>query len=89
MLWRNDAIWLRKHDNTAAIDVANDYGVTARTKHFERVVHFLRETVSDLRVKLVFVRTVNQLADIFTKPLGKTDFLRLRRSFLVIPNLEQ
>ena len=74
-------------DNTAAIDVANDYGVTARTKHFERVVHFLRETVSDLRIKLVFVRTVNQLADIFTKPLGKTDFLRLRRSFLLVPEL--
>ena len=70
-------------DNTAAIDVANDYGVSARTKHFERVMHFLREKVVDLHVKMVFVRTVHQLADIFTKPLGSTDFIRLRNLFLV------
>ena len=69
-------------DNTAAIDVANDYGVSARTKHFERAMHFIREAVSELRVKLVFVRTTNQLADLFTKPLGKTDFIRLRNVFL-------
>jgi hypothetical protein len=70
-------------DNSAAIDIANDYGVSARTKHFERVLHFVRESVADLRVRLVFVRTVNQLADLFTKPLGKTDFIRLRNAFLV------
>ena len=57
--------------------------VSARTKHFERVMHFIREAVSDLRVKIVFVRTVHQLADLFTKPLGKTDFIRLRNLFLV------
>ena len=70
-------------DNTAAIDVANDYGVSARTKHFERVMHFLRETVCDLRVKMVYVSTVNQLADLFTKPLDKTTFIHLRNAFLV------
>ena len=70
-------------DNSAAIDIANDYGVSARTKHFERVLHFVRESVADLRVRLVFVRTVNQLADLFTKPLGKSDYIRLRNAFLV------
>lgn len=70
-------------DNTAAIDVANDYGVTARTKHFERVMHFLREKVADLFIKMVYVNTKHQLADIFTKALDRADFIRLRNAFLV------
>ena len=74
-------------DNTAAIDVANDYGVSTRTKHFDRAVHFLRECVANLVIKLSFVRTTNQLADIFTKPLGKTDFIRLRSCLLVHSDL--
>ena len=74
-------------DNTAAIDVANDHGVSARTKHFERVMHFLREKVADLYIKLVYVRTENQLGDIFTKPLGAKDFIRLRNAFLVAGDL--
>jgi hypothetical protein len=71
-------------DNTAAIDVANDYGVSAKTKHFERATHYLREMVTHLKVKLVHVRSMNQLADIFTKALGKTDFQRIRGKFLVV-----
>ena len=30
-------------DNTAVIDVAHDVGVSARTKHFDRAIHYLRE----------------------------------------------
>ena len=71
-------------DNSAAIDVANDLGVSARIKHFERAIHLVRDMVTELKMKLVFVRTTNQLADIFTKPLGKTDFQRLRNRFLLL-----
>ena len=59
--------------------------VTARTKHFERVMHFLREKVADLFIKMVYVivNTKHQLADIFTKALDRADFIRLRNAFLV------
>ena len=52
-------------------------------KHFERAIHLVRDMVTDLKMKLVFVRTTNQLADIFTKALGKTDFQRIRNRFLL------
>ena len=53
-------------------------------KHFERAIHLVRDMVTDLKMKLVFVRTTNQLADIFTKALGKTDFQRIRNRFLLV-----
>lgn len=74
---------LQNVDNTAAIDVAEDIGVSARTKHFERVLHYLREQVASLRINLNFVRTHYQRADIFTKALDKTTYLRLRNWLLV------
>ena len=65
-------------DNTAAIDVANDHGTSQRTKHFDRLTHYIREAIEHLYVLLTFVRTADQRADIFTKCLDKTTFLRIR-----------
>ena len=65
-------------DNTAAIDVANDHGTSQRTKHFDRLTHYIREAIEHLYVLLTFVRTTDQRADIFTKCLDKTTFLRIR-----------
>ena len=65
-------------DNTAAIDTANDVGVTKRNKHFERAIHYVREEVAHLRVRLMFVPTVSQMADIFTKGLDRKVFSFIR-----------
>ena len=66
-------------DNTAAIDVASNLGVTARTKHFAR---YLRICVDELKIGLLHVRTEIQRGDLFTKCLDKTAFLRHRRTML-------
>ena len=58
-------------DNQAAIKIAENVGVTGRTKHFGDAIHYLRHLVDHAVVKLTFVRTDAQLADGFTKPLGK------------------
>ena len=42
-------------DNTAVIDVAHDVGVSARTKHFDRAMHYLRDLVQLRRVIPVFM----------------------------------
>ena len=42
----------------------------ARTKHIEMLYHFLPEWVLSNEVKLLYVRTDWQVADIFTKALG-------------------
>ena len=42
----------------------------ARTKHIEVHYHFIKERVLDGDIDLTYVRTDEQVADIFTKALG-------------------
>lgn len=61
-------------DNTAAITIANNRGVTARTKHFTDAIHYIRHMIDHLIIRVRYVSTRHQLADGFTKPLDKTKF---------------
>ena len=61
-------------DNTAAIDVAHDVGVSARTKHFDRAIHYLRDLTQMRRILPYFVNTHRQRADGYTKALDKSTF---------------
>ena len=69
-------------DNTAAIDVARNLGVTARNKHFNREIHYIREQVDLLKIALCYVQTSLQRADIFTKCLDSTTFNEHKRILL-------
>ena len=69
-------------DNTAAIDVARNMGVTARNKHFEREIHYIREQYELRRITLIHIPTTKQVADIFTKCLDPTTFKRFRDCLL-------
>jgi hypothetical protein len=51
---------------------------TVRGKDIEVRYHFLRDNVEKGKIALIHVRTHDQLADIFTKPLDQTTFTRLR-----------
>ena len=62
-------------DNTAAVDVANNMGVTARTKHFDMCIHYFRDLVQYGRITPVHVLTMYQRADGFTKGLDKKKFI--------------
>lgn len=57
-------------DNTSTLDISKNSVLHSCTKHIEVRHHFLRENIAKGLIKLVFVRTENQLADIFTKPLS-------------------
>ena len=49
-----------------------------RTKHIERRHFFVREVVENEKIRVPFVKTVDNLADFFTKPLdGGRSFLRV------------
>jgi len=61
-------------DNQAAIKIAENVGVTGRTKHFVDAIHYFRHLVDHRVVVPTFVRTDVQRADGFTKPLGKGVF---------------
>jgi hypothetical protein len=50
----------------------------SRTKHIDIRYHFLRDHQQKGDIKIAYVNTHNQLADIFTKPPEEKTFRKLR-----------
>jgi hypothetical protein len=71
-------------DNTSAINISKNPVMHAKTKHIPIKYHFLREKVSDKKVRLEYVGSKEKIADIFTKPLPKEAFEHLRKNMGVI-----
>ena len=58
-------------DSESAQKLAENPEFHKRTKHIDIAYHFIRECISEKRVKLGFVRTIDQLADGLTKGLNR------------------
>ena len=69
-------------DNKAAIDMAHDPTHLTKAKHIKRRSFFVRELVEDKQVEVQYVRSEDNTADIFTKPLKKRSFLKHRARLL-------
>ncbi|PKU87466.1 Retrovirus-related Pol polyprotein from transposon TNT 1-94 [Dendrobium catenatum] len=96
----SDVIWLRRLvdelllpqdapttiycDNTSAIALARNPVFHARTKHIELDYHFLRQHIDNRTIHLEHISSIDQIADIFTKPLPITRFQSLRDK-LILP----
>lgn len=65
-------------DNQPAIAIATDDIHHGRTKHIDIKYHYIKQLVQEKKVKLGYVPSGDQQADILTKPLGATLFSRLR-----------
>ncbi len=65
-------------DNQPCIQIANNPGTSARTKHIALRFHAVRERVASGEVKLVYVPTEDQVADLLTKSVGRIILQRLR-----------
>jgi hypothetical protein len=65
-------------DNNAAICLSEDPLLHDRVKHIDIKFHFLRERFHSGELKLKYIPTKDNIADIFTKPLEGPQFLRLR-----------
>ncbi|MCO5612362.1 hypothetical protein L7F22_066629 [Adiantum nelumboides] len=61
-------------DNISNIMLAKYPIYHARTKHIEVHYHFIRKKVLADEIDLVYVKTNDQVADVFTKALGKEKF---------------
>ncbi|GJU55507.1 retrotransposon protein, putative, ty1-copia subclass [Tanacetum coccineum] len=57
-------------DNTGAITIANESGITKGARHYRAKVYYLREVIEYGDVKLEKVHTDDNLADPFTKALA-------------------
>ena len=66
-------------DNISAILLAKNPISHARTKHIEVHYHFVCEKIVEGLIDLRHIKTEDQVADIFTKPLPKEKFCKFRR----------
>ena len=54
-------------DNIGAIFMGENVAISPRTKHVDVRYHFVREFIQDGFIRIIFVKTKENIADIFTK----------------------
>jgi len=64
-------------DNQSTVALTKDPVFSARSKHIEARYFFIRELVQAKRILAKHIRSQNNIADIFTKPLSQDDHNRL------------
>eukprot|EP00253_Pinus_taeda_P014154 PITA_14154 len=71
-------------DNTSAISISKNPVMHLKTKHIPIKYHFLREQVLEQKVKLEYVPSKEQVANILTKPLPRETFEYLGQKLGVV-----
>jgi hypothetical protein len=69
-------------DNVGAIFLGNNFSVSQRTKHIDMRTHFVREYIEDEILKILFIRSEDNTADIFTKNTSEEIFNRHASKFV-------
>ena len=73
-------------DNQACIFFSKNPGDHQRTKHIDQRYHFVREQVEAGNIILRKIKTTDNLADLFTKPLPRKQFFNLVQHFMTYVN---
>jgi hypothetical protein len=71
-------------DNTSAISISKNLVMHSKMKHIPIKYHFLQEQVAKKNIRVEYVGTKEQVADIFTKPLPREAFEYLHQRLIVI-----
>jgi hypothetical protein len=78
LLGRETEVVELKVDNKSALALARNPVYHERSKHINLRYHFIRNCLVDRTVSATYIKTAGQLADIFTKALGRVKFQELR-----------
>ena len=66
-------------DNKSAIALSKNPVFHNRSKHIETKFHYIRTCLEEKKMELDFISSENQLADLFTKSLGRLKFEELHQ----------
>jgi hypothetical protein len=69
-------------DNKGAVDLANSWSATGRTRHIASRINFLRELKEEGIITVHWISSTYMSSDIFTKNVGGSDFARHRDVFV-------
>jgi hypothetical protein len=69
-------------DNRGAVDLANSWSATGRTRHISTRINFLRELKEEGVIVVQWISNVDMSKDIFTKNVGSADFLKHREVYV-------
>lgn len=75
-------------DNECSIRLARNPVFHSKTKHFTVHYHFAREKLDNGEINVTYIPTGEQLADLFTKPLGKSLFEKFRNKLQILSSAE-
>jgi hypothetical protein len=73
-------------NNSSVIALAKDPMFHDRSKHINTRFHYLRDYIINKVVEVKYVKTQDQVTDIFTKPLKHDVFAKMRDMLGVIRN---
>ena len=65
-------------DNKSALELTRNLVHHSRNKHIDTRHHFIRDCIKEGIIKLEYMRTEDQSADLFTKSLGRVKFCEFR-----------
>jgi hypothetical protein len=71
-------------DNESSIKIARNPVFHSKTKHITVHYHFTREKLESGEIRLTYIPTGEQVADLFTKPLGRPLFEKFRTNLQVM-----
>ena len=70
-------------DNQGAMKIVRNASSTGRTRHINLRLQYAQEEVLSGRIKLSYVNSNDNVADVFRKPLGRIAFEKLKDRMLV------
>jgi hypothetical protein len=66
------------NDNQSAITIANSEFSSSKLRHVKVHFHYVKELIKQNQIKVSFVPTADNIADIMTKALSKDKFQKIR-----------
>ena len=72
-------------DNDATSLLTEDHIWHSQVKHIHVKYHYIHDQVSDGEISIAHIKSADNTADIFTKPLGQSDFMQLRQYLGLCP----